>query len=262
LQFIKDLHKAMLTNIVTGDLGRAAEYARGVLRGMSQHYARFRALAGVADSVARSLAVLRAKTDRAFTRLCCRRFAPQEYANIVHAYHILDELARAGAAAAGSDGLAGAAAAGRSDGLSGLARRVQECQQSDLDSCAHSAMLEFIYASQQKTQRAAARADVKGAYSRAMLNAVEMMDLAEVSLQELYQLVRPEQAAACVIRSCEMFADVVHTRFLITQWHCEAREASSGGISVGVHRGVKEGDDDGEEDEQASIKKIVLNGEH
>lgn len=220
LKFIKDLHKAMLTHIVTGDLGRAAEYARSVLKAMNHEcYDKFTALAGIKESVRRHILVIRQKTDKALMRLCCRKFAPAEYSNIVRAYQILDELAETMGETCIETKITDSLVFDNLGGLTGLSSRVQRYQFEDLNNCLQTAILEFIYANQQKKQKAAAALDIniRGAYSQ--MNASEMMDLAEVPLEELYILIKPELVAPCIIRSCELFTDVIHTHYLITQWH-------------------------------------------
>jgi hypothetical protein len=81
----------------------------------------------------------------------------------------------------------------------------------------HTAVLEFIYASQHKKHKAAEEMAIAGAYST--MNMGEMVDLAELSLLELYNRITADMVAPCIVRSCELLADIVHTNYLITQWH-------------------------------------------
>lgn len=56
-----------------------------------------------------------------------------------------------------------------------------------------------------------------GAYET--MNNGELMNLAEVPLNILYRRLSPGMLAPCVVRSCELLADSIHTHYLITQWH-------------------------------------------
>jgi hypothetical protein len=101
--------------------------------------------------------------------------------------------------------------------IEGMANRIERFQLQDIDSCLHMAVLEFIYASQHKKHKAAEEIAIVGAYST--MNTGEMVDLAELSLLELYNRITADMVAPCIVRSCELLADVIHTNYLITQWH-------------------------------------------
>lgn len=47
----------------------------------------------------------------------------------------------------------------------------------------------------------------------------EIVDLAEIPLKILYRRLTSDMIAPCIVRSCELLVDVVHTHFLATQWH-------------------------------------------
>ena len=38
-------------------------------------------------------------------------------------------------------------------------------------------------------------------------------------IEVLYAKVQPMQLVLCVVRTCELLAEGIHTHFLITQWH-------------------------------------------
>ena len=45
-------------------------------------------------------------------------------------------------------------------------------------------------------------------------------NLAERPLNDLYRRLTATLLGPCVVRSCELLADAIHTHYLITQWHC------------------------------------------
>ena len=59
---------------------------------------------------------------------------------------------------------------------------------------------------------------VVGAYTT--MSDGEVMDLAERPLNDLYRRLTATLLGPCVVRSCELLADAIHTHYLITQWHC------------------------------------------
>lgn len=223
LKVIKDLYYAMQNSIVTGDLGLAAEYAGSVLNNLENDtYRQFTSLRTISLGVQRSLYTIRFKTDKALFRLCSRKFASPEYSNIMKSYLVLDQIANN----------LGVAIIDPNEGvndenhellydsslcLEGMANRIERFQLQDIDSCLHTAVLEFIYASQHKKHKAAEEIAIAGAYST--MNVGEMVDLAELSLLELYNRITVDMVAPCIVRSCELLADIIHTNYLITQWH-------------------------------------------
>ena len=88
--------------------------------------------------------------------------------------------------------------------MEGLARRVLRYQIADIGACMRSTIMELIYAS----------ADAHGAKSQ---HAV--LDLTELSRDALYERITPDIVVPCVVRACELLANVVHTNYLVTQWH-------------------------------------------
>jgi hypothetical protein len=47
----------------------------------------------------------------------------------------------------------------------------------------------------------------------------DIIDLADAPLSDLYSLVTPDLSAECFVRTAEFLVEVVHTHYLITQWH-------------------------------------------
>jgi hypothetical protein len=223
LKNIKDMYKSMQKRITTGDVGRAAEYACTALDSLRKEpFSKFEALKDTIVNIQKSLYTTRYKTDKALMRLCSRKFSSTEYSNIIRSYLVLDYLADSmnmeiidqneGKNDENHDILFDVLGC-----MEGISPRIQRFQLEDIDACLHNAVLEFIYASQQKKRKAAAEVDIAGAYSQ--MNMDEMMDLTEIERDILYARITPDMAAPCIIRSCELLADIVHTHYLITQWH-------------------------------------------
>ena len=223
LKVIKDLYFAMQNSIVTGDLGLAAEYAGSVLNNLENDtYRQFTSLRTISMGVQKSLCTIRFKTDKALFRLCSRKFAPSEYNNIMKSYLVLDQIVSSLGVSIidpneGANDENHELLFDLSSCIEGMANRIERFQLQDIDSCLHMAVLEFIYASQHKKHKAAEEIAIAGAYST--MNTGEMVDLAELSLLELYNRITADMVAPCIVRSCELLADVIHTNYLITQWH-------------------------------------------
>ena len=63
----------------------------------------------------------------------------------------------------------------------------------------------------------------------------EVMDLAEGPLNVLYRRLTPSLLGPCVVRSCELLADAIHTHYLITQWHSTPFDERNGDVLF-LHR--------------------------
>jgi hypothetical protein len=234
LKLVKDLFKTVQKNITTGDLGYAAECASTLLEWLhSDLYSQFRVLEEVGQHVHKQLLVIRQKTDKGLTRLCSRKFAVLEYNNLIKSYLLLDYICEnlgGDISALNNCSNDGADATSPSKPVSpsspfeeqigcveGLALRIQRNLFTDIEATLQSAALEFIYASQHKKRRAQQELHIQGAYSTMQMD--EMFDLAECELEELYTRLSPDLIAPCIVRSCELLCDIVHTHYMITQWH-------------------------------------------
>lgn len=211
LKYTKDIFKAMNLHVRTGDLGRAAEYLRLILKGISRNeYKEFKALTNVKVESLKTVSIIKQKTDKALQRLCCRKFASTEYSNIIRAFLILDDLYNSGSIVQNETDYVNC--------IESLPQKIQQYHMDDIDNCLHTALLELIYASQHKKQRVAAAVG-----SHAGANSAEMMEFAELPLYMLYQRITPDSVASSIMRSCELFAESVHTHFMISEWHHQAQ---------------------------------------
>ena len=94
LKSLMDVHRAMLSDVTIGALAKAAEGASSLLFSLqNDSYGQFRALFNLKGVVKKNIITVRQKTDRALLRICSRKFAPTEYADIVRAYLVLDCIA-------------------------------------------------------------------------------------------------------------------------------------------------------------------------
>ena len=91
LKSLMDVHRAMLNDVTIGALAKAAEGASSLLFSLqNDSYGQFKALFSLKDVVRKNVITVRQKTDRALLRICSRKFAAAEYADIVRAYLVLD----------------------------------------------------------------------------------------------------------------------------------------------------------------------------
>ena len=252
LKALKDIHHAMLGCINTGEVGRAADHARRVLESLKlEAFDQFSAFVDLSSSMDKSVIKIRQKADTALRRLCGRKFSAADYENIVTAYVLLDYMSEAMGVETHSGGGGGGGEEAMmmmmfdpSGCIEGLSQRVTRSQLEDIDAALHSAVMEYIYASQQKKKRAADELSIAGAYLQ--MNFGELVDLAEVPLNVLYRRLTADTIAPCIVRSCELLADVVHTHFVITQWHrapFDPRnldgDSSGGGGMAFLHRHIE-----------------------
>lgn len=94
LKALMDVHRAMLNDVTIGALAKAAEGASSLLFSLQNNsYGQFSSLFSLKDVVKKNVVTVRQKTDRALLRICSRKFAAVEYADIVKAYLVLDCIA-------------------------------------------------------------------------------------------------------------------------------------------------------------------------
>jgi hypothetical protein len=217
LKSIQDIHQTMMLKVTTGDVGDAAQLARDVIDCFQyEDFDKFFALNSINRGMEKNIYTIRQKTDRALKRLCCRKFSPVEYDGIIRSYFILNNLwdrfefdfVEYEEEETNLDAFSC---------MNGLAERINRFQLEDIDACLHSAVMELIYLSQQQKQQAALEIAVEGAYQQ--LNVGEIVDLTEAPLHMLYKRIAPELFPKCVIRSCQLLTDIIHTNFSISQWH-------------------------------------------
>jgi len=245
LKALMDVHRAMLNDVIIGNLAKAAEGASSLLFSILldkqnnedsgyglQLKALFNMKAGV---VKKSVITIRQKSDRALHRLCSRKFNKGEYSDIVRAYLVLDYIAETLSVplCEAEDGTENMQFYGTNGCAEGLAPRVLRFLNEDIETCLHSSVVEFLYASQHKLHKAAKDMDMQKNFHAMGMD--EIMELADAPLQHLYTLVNAESAAQCIVRSCELLTDIVHTHYLITQWHVSPFDSSDEGGGDGEH---------------------------
>jgi hypothetical protein len=231
LKALKDIHKAMVNNMTTGEIGKSADFAKSVLECLrNDSYDKFHSVGTIGESMQKSIYLIRQKADKALKRLCCRKFASSEYENIVKSYLILDYL----------NETFGVELSNADDQdfyidsfpcIEGISQRINRYQLEDTDACLHTAVMEYIYASQHKKQKAEAEWSI----NLGGMNNLDLVDMTEVPLNMLYRRLATDQAAPCVVRACELLADSIHTHFLITQWHLSPFNANNNDMEY-LHR--------------------------
>lgn len=133
-----------------------------------------------------------------------------------------------------------------------MAQRVLRFLQEDIESCLHTSIVEFLYESQHKREIAAKEMDMRKYFSPMALG--DIIDLADAPLADLYSLVTPDLSAECFVRTAEFLVEVVHTHYLITQWHLSPFDPKNEDVEY-LHRfgiNLHEGD-------ESSNDVIVLN---
>ena len=232
LKSLMDVHRAMLNDVTIGALAKAAEGASSLLFSLqNDSYGQFQALFSLKDVVKKNVITVRQKTDRALLRICSRKFAAAEYADIIRAYLVLDYIGETLSVPLCLSEPSGLGYIGQGPGqgqsdenlfdtkgcMEGLAQRVLRFLREDIDACLHTSVVEFLYSSQHKREKAARDMDMQATFQPMALG--DIMDLADAPLEQLYTLITPDLAAPCLVRLCEVMTDVVHTHYLISQWH-------------------------------------------
>lgn len=229
LKSLTELSQSMRDSIVMDDYSYAAQCACHVLDTLKNEvYSRFTCIKNISIGVLNMLPTIKTKVDKALGRLCSRKFVAEEYEQIIRTYVLLDYMADSMGAngvsnnegtGGGSPGSGGTSS--YDDCLGALANRVQECQLEDIESCLHTAVLEYVYASQHKKQLAVKELESDGVISvgSSAPSTMDIFDLTDCSINVLYSKLTPDMIAPCVNRSCEFLMDVIHTHYCITQWH-------------------------------------------
>lgn len=216
IKTLVDVYKTMEKKLQTGEIGEAAEYASGVYDYLkSGSFGSFRALNDIKNSIQRCILSIEEKGNKALNRLSCRKFNCLEYDSILKAFLLLDrivnDLVGCGDSQAYLDSM---------QCMEGLVQRISKFQLDDIDACLHVAVMEHIVVGQHRKQMAADTEQLSHSISNpSSLNYREMVDFTEMPLNLLYRKLSADSVPACVVRSCELLADIIHTHFLLTQWH-------------------------------------------
>lgn len=232
LQALKGIHESMMANIKVGEVGKAANHAKSLLECLqSEAYGSYLALKSIGASTEKSVVTIRQKCDKALKRICSRKFSAADYENVMSAYVVLDHLSETMAVQMYdmTDKMTQDSSASfyfdRTGCVEGLSQRINRFQLDDIDACLHMALTQYIDSSQIRPGNAD---DAVGAYmqQRMAMGAAaeaglgdEEGDITDVPLNLLYRHLTADVIAPCVVRTCELLADVVHTHFLLTQWH-------------------------------------------
>jgi hypothetical protein len=191
----------------SGELGRSALCAYDLLLALQNEvFEKIFCVAHLGDSVQNLIPVIRFKTDHALFKLCSRGFTPEKYADIVSSYLMLDVMQETMGVQIIDPKMASNGDTFLSDSgpsTDGLADRIIRFMTVDVENSIREAILEFLPEPKKvQWQQFAGRMDDSNSPLQTMINDV------------------PEDfSVLCVVRSCEHVASVMHTHYLITQWH-------------------------------------------
>lgn len=137
--------------------------------------------------VKKSVITIRQKTDKSLLRICSRKFAASEYSDIIRAYLVLDYMSETlkvplclendsqnyisntnsiCSSCSSSNTMDGDISIFDTKGcMEGLAERVLRFLNKDIELCLHTAVVEFLYASQHRKEKAAKEMDMLRAFS-------------------------------------------------------------------------------------------------
>ena len=200
----KEVHSLMNA----GDLGKSALCAYDLLISLQDEvYEHIFSVAHLGESVQNLIPAIRFKTDHALFKNCSRNFTTEKYADIISSYLMLDVMQETmgvqvvDASTAHSGGIFQQEKGSCTDGL---AERIVRFMTVDVENCVREAIVEFLpEARRLHWGQFAGRMDESNAPLAAMIEDVT---------GDLY-------AVQSVVRTCEFLAAVIHTHYLITQWH-------------------------------------------
>lgn len=287
IQSVRDTYGNMENCINTGNTGAAAEAAYSILQMLQNET--FEQIEAVQEYGVRALdkiPIIRQKADKALFHECSRKFISSEYGNIVSAYLLMDQMKdNMGIQLFNTYSTATKIDHVLYDSfgcIEGMALRIQRYIIADIDNCHRHALVEFIQkAASSSTSNstsgklntstnilgqvpitngtsgamATATADTTAAATSGPSRMISLTEMTETTLASLYTRITSETMVPCVIRVCEMLSEVVHTYYLIIQWHSSPFDPSNEDMMY-LHRPTvsfgaegQEGDDDWPEDD-------------
>jgi hypothetical protein len=209
LQSLKNLYESVQEDIKVGDVGKAAESCYQVILTLQEEsYYAMQAAQRYGESIQKLLPLLRRRSDKTLFRTVSRRFAASEYESVIRSYLLLDHMQESMGVQIFSSDKTPTSGDEQEDTLEydedgcmeGLARRIHRYQLVDIRTCIRSTVVELMF-------------------TGGGLHALGDQDITELSDEELYQKITPSLVVPCVVRATEMLASVIHTNYLVTQWH-------------------------------------------
>ena len=229
LKELTSLRVAMNKYLNIGEVHLAADHASSMLLRLSTPRVQgFTALNNLSHSMYKVVHNIRNKTHRSLKNLCGRKFMVEEYERIIKSYLILDDIATTHTFPSSSstshhhhshpqDDFDGDDY-DEFDCMDGLAERINRFQLEDIDACLHQTAMEFIYVGQQRKQQKNAGVDQE-TLGINIGQSTNFLDLADLPFAQLCKRIPVEMLPLCIVKSCSVLIDVVHTHYLITQWH-------------------------------------------
>jgi hypothetical protein len=195
----------------------------------------------LADAVQNWVPLIRHRADRALFMICGRNFNAAKYSDVIGGYLKLDLMQESmGIQLFNPSLLSGANSMGiasDSNGcIDGLAERVLRYCVSEIHHSIRNAIIEFLPVS----KRANAETE---------------------SVESLLKQISTESSIHAVIRLCELLCDVVHTHYLITQWHRSPFDERNNDTAY-LHRcPVTDEDGDFSDDEDDGVRETLESAE-
>jgi hypothetical protein len=205
LQSLKNLYESVQEDIKIGDVGKAAESCYQVILTLQDDsYYAMQGAQRYGESIQKLLPVLRRRSDKTLFRTVSRKFAASEYESVIRSYLLLDHMQESMGVQITSHDNSGDSEDSLEyddDGcMEGLARRIHRFQMIDIKTCIRSTVVELMC-------------------TGGGIESLGDLDITEMTDEELYQKITPSLVVPCVVRATEMLASVIHTNYLITQWH-------------------------------------------
>lgn len=294
---LKELYQSMLDNMICGQYGLAADCACNLLRSLTDDvFGRFAALQAIAVGIQSNLSVLRLKSDKALKFQCGRlKYSSSEYASVIRAYALLDYMSeRMGcrsapvlvttssseppvltltpANATSIEHIGDLPTESEDEAapcLNYLPARVMNYMAAHIQSLIHSAVVEAICEAKFRKERTRTddsddddhidnNSDDEHKTASSMVD--DISDLSTKKLSDLYRKISPELVCQLVCRSCEILTDLVHSYYLMCQWHQHPFDPRNDD-SIFIHSNileVKDKPDPAVESEKSFSEEILL----
>jgi hypothetical protein len=91
-----------------------------------------------------------------------------------------------------------------------IANRIIRYQVADIQQVMRTTVIDCIFISQQQRKKGSSSESIDNFNDAAMV---------EMDIEQLYKLITPDVSVNCVIRCCEVLTEIVHTHYMISQWH-------------------------------------------
>ena len=203
---LKEMYKATQSQMNDGNLGSAATTAHNLLTALQNEvYDQIYCVCHLGENIQNMIPLIRFKSDKALFKLCCGHFSAERYSDILSSYLMLDQLQETmgvqiiDSSLVNQNGSPDSFHTDTRACTDGLAERVLRFMSLYMSICIRDAVEEF------------ASSDVR--------EELVLLDMTTASIESILQYITPDISMQCVVRTCELLSEIVHTHYLITQWH-------------------------------------------